>query len=107
MQILTGMNGVPDWSRDFVAGAVYSGLAIGRSSDDFAGSDTITRIEAATMVSNMLKRLPNYQLADLTQFTDSADVPDWAKPESLTGCCQVIRTEPCCPMRRLPGPRHW
>ncbi len=77
--ILAGMKGVPDWSQDFVAGAVYSGLAIGRSGDDFAGNAPITRIEAAVVVSNFLKRLPNYQPADLTQFKDAADVPDWAQ----------------------------
>jgi hypothetical protein len=78
-QVLGGMTGVPDWSRDFVAGAVYSGLATGESSGTFAGNDPITRIEAAVMVSNMLKRLPNYQPADLSQFADEADVAVWAR----------------------------
>ena len=77
--ILAGMKGVPDWSQDFVAGAVYSGLAIGRANDDFAGNAPITRIEAAVVVSNFLKRLPNYQPADLAQFKDAADMPDWAQ----------------------------
>jgi len=31
------------------------------------------------MVSNMLKRLPNYQPADLSQFADEADVAVWAR----------------------------
>ncbi len=77
--IIAGMQGVPVWSQDFVAGAIYSGLASGVSPNDFAGNEPITRIEAAIMVSNMLKRLPNYQPADLSQFADAADVPDWAK----------------------------
>ena len=35
--------------------------------------------EAAVVVSNFLKRLPNYQPADLAQFKDAADIPDWAQ----------------------------
>ncbi|MGD0622704.1 MAG: S-layer homology domain-containing protein [Thermacetogeniaceae bacterium] len=84
-QVLGGMTGIPDWSRDFVAGAVYSGLATGESNGSFAGNDPITRIQAAIMVSNMLKRLPNYQPADLSQFADAADVPVWAKAAVAEG----------------------
>ena len=84
-QILSGITGIPDWSRDFVADAVYGGLVVGRPDGDFGGNDPITRIEAAIIISNMLKRLPNYQPADLAQFADAADVPDWAKEGVANG----------------------
>lgn len=87
--ILAGMKGIPDWARDFVAGAVSSGLATGRTSGDFAGDAVITRIEAAVMISNMIHRLPGYNPDDLSHFKDFADIPDWAKGlisgEVLTG----------------------
>ncbi len=83
--VLAGMKGVPGWARDFIAGALSSGLTTGRTPDDFAGDAIITRIEAAAMVSNMLNRLPDYEPVDLSQFTDSADVPDWAKKAVSSG----------------------
>lgn len=78
-RLLAGMKGVPEWASDAIAAALASGLANGRSPGDFAGDEPITRIEAAAMVSNFLKRLPDYRPADLAQFRDAADVPDWAK----------------------------
>jgi hypothetical protein len=78
-QVLAGWQGVPDWSRDFVAGMVYSGLAKGEGSDDFAGNDPITRAEAATMIGNVMQKMNIYTPASLTQFSDAADVPDWAR----------------------------
>lgn len=77
--ILAGMRGVPDWAQEYIAGALSSGLATGRTSDDFAGDTAITRIEAATMISNMLNRLPGHKTADLSHVKDFADVPDWAR----------------------------
>lgn len=77
--ILAGMIGVPDWAQDFIAAALTSGLASGRTSNDFAGDAMITRIEAATMISNMLKRLPDYEPSDISNVKDFADIPDWAK----------------------------
>lgn len=84
-RILAGVKNVPDWARANVAAAMASGLATGRSDGDFAGNDPITRIEAAAMVSNMLKKLPNYRPADLSQFRDAPDVPDWAKAAVADG----------------------
>lgn len=84
-RILAGVKNVPDWARANVAAAMASGLATGRSDGDFAGNEPITRIEAAAMVSNMLKKLPNYKPADLSQFKDAADTPDWAKAAVADG----------------------
>lgn len=87
--VLTDMRGVPDWAQDFIAAALSSGLATGRTSNDFAGDAIITRIEAATMISNMLNRLPDHEQSDISHVKDFADVPDWAKgivaDEVLTG----------------------
>ncbi|WP_334110505.1 S-layer homology domain-containing protein, partial [Thermodesulfitimonas autotrophica] len=82
---ISGMNGVPGWCRDAVATALASGLAKGREPGDFAGDEPITRIEAAAMVSNALKKIPGYKPADLSQFKDAADVPDWAKAAVADG----------------------
>lgn len=76
---LSGMKGVPSWAEDAIAAALLSGLATGREPGDFAGDEPITRIEAAVMVSNFLKRLPGYSPADLSSFADAADVPEWAR----------------------------
>jgi hypothetical protein len=84
-QVLSGMTGIPVWSRDFVAGAVYCGLVSGEGNGSFAGDDPITRIQAAIIVSSFLKRLPNYTPADLSQFADAADVPSWARDAVADG----------------------
>jgi uncharacterized repeat protein (TIGR02543 family) len=84
-QVLAGWTGVPDWAKDFVAGMVYSGIVQGEAAHDFDGNAPITRIEAAVLVSKVLDRLPDYQPADLSQFADSADVPDWAKAAVASG----------------------
>jgi hypothetical protein len=84
-QVLAGWSGVPDWSRDFVAGMVYSGLIQGEAPGYFAGNNPITRIEAAVLVSKVLNKLPNYKPADLSQFKDAADVPDWARAAVVDG----------------------
>ncbi|WP_156896593.1 S-layer homology domain-containing protein [Desulfovirgula thermocuniculi] len=78
-RVLSGVRGVPEWASDAIAAALLSGLASGRGQGDFAGDEPITRIEAAVMVSNFLKRLPGYEPADLAPFRDAQDVPDWAK----------------------------
>jgi|GEM_PF-3485549 len=78
-RILAGMKGVPAWAKGNIAVALASGLASGREPGDFAGDEAITRIEAAVMVSKALKRIPGYKPADLTQFKDAQDVPEWAR----------------------------
>jgi len=83
--ILSGMSGVPDWAAEHIAAALASGLAKGRDGNDFAGDEPITRIEAAAMVSNALKKLPGYKPADLSAFLDTQDVPDWAKAAVADG----------------------
>lgn len=84
-RILVGMKGVPAWAKGNIASALASGLAKGREPGDFAGDEAITRIEAAVMVSNALKKLPNYRPADLSGFKDAADVPAWAKAAVADG----------------------
>lgn len=84
-RVLSGMKGVPAWARGSVAAALASGLASGRAPGDFAGDEPITRIEAAAMVSNFLKRLPGYSPADLAAFRDAADVPEWARAAVADG----------------------
>ncbi len=86
-RILAGWEGVPDWARDNIAAALASGLTSGKGARHFAGDVPITRIEAAVMVSNLLKKLPGYpyQVADLSTFRDAAEVPDWAKGNVAKG----------------------
>ncbi|WP_165847819.1 S-layer homology domain-containing protein [Ammonifex thiophilus] len=82
---LAGMKGVPGWASDAVAAALLSGLASGRAPGDFAGDEAITRAEAAVMVSNFLKKLPDYSPADLSRFKDARDVPEWARAAVAEG----------------------
>ncbi|MGB9887897.1 MAG: S-layer homology domain-containing protein [Moorellales bacterium] len=84
-RVLSGTKGVPGWCRGAAAAALASGLASGRAPGDFAGDEPITRVEAAVMVSNFLKRLPGYSPADLAAFRDAADVPDWARAAVADG----------------------
>lgn len=84
-RILAGMKGVPTWARPNIAAALASGLASGRAPGDFAGDAPITRIEAAVMVSRALAKIPGYKPADLSQFKDAPDVPDWAKAAVADG----------------------
>ncbi|RPF41990.1 S-layer family protein [Thermodesulfitimonas autotrophica] len=77
-RVLSGVKNVPAWARTNVAAALASGLASGRAPGDFAGNEPITRIEAAAMVSNALKKI-GAKPADLSAFRDARDVPDWAK----------------------------
>ncbi len=84
-RVLANMKGVPGWAENAIAVALASGLASGRRPGDFAGDEQITRIEAAVMVSNALKKIPGYKPADLSQFKDAADVPDWAKAAVADG----------------------
>lgn len=95
-RVLAGMRGVPAWARGSIAAALASGLASGRAPGDFAGDENITRIEAAVMVSNFLKRLPDYSPADLAQFKDAADVPDWARAAVADG---VLGGYPDCTLK--------
>jgi len=95
-QILAGWQGVPDWSRDFVASMISSGLAKGEGSNDFAGNNTITRAEAATMIYNMLEKINpdlsqgSSQKTALQQFSDASDIPSWAQ----AGVAQVLTGYP-------------
>lgn len=69
---------IPSWARNMVAALTQAGYIEGRNSS-FAGDAPITRIEAAVMVSRILKAMPNYKPADLDEFKDAADIPEWAK----------------------------
>lgn len=75
---------VPGWAKGHIAAMVQAGLAEGRGSR-FEGDAPISRIEAAVMVSRVLNQLPDKPTADLTEFADAQDVPDWAKDAVKAG----------------------
>lgn len=80
------LKNVPGWAKEDVAAAVAAGLVRGRENNDFAGDEPITRIEAAVMVSNALKKLPEPGApADLARFKDAGAVPEWVKKAVVNG----------------------
>jgi hypothetical protein len=55
-----------------------AGLISGKG-NRFAPNDQLTRIEAAVIISNALKDVPGFGTpADLTIYTDSDQIPEWA-----------------------------
>ncbi len=69
---------IPQWARPYIAGMTKAGLVSGKG-DCFAPNDQLTRIEAAVIISNALRDVPGFGTpADLTVYTDSAQIPEWA-----------------------------
>ncbi len=64
------------WARDYIATAVYYGIADGYDTDTFGPDDLITREQMALMVVKAAK-LPVG--TDETTFADSADISWWAR----------------------------
>jgi hypothetical protein len=69
---------IPEWARPYIAGMTKAGLVSGKG-NRFAPNDQLTRIEAAVIISNALRDVPGFGTpADLTVYTDSAQIPEWA-----------------------------
>lgn len=72
-------NSIPKWAIDYVKAAYKNGIITGKAENDglyFAPNASITRAEAATIISRML---PEKLRADNTTFADNKDIPEWAK----------------------------
>ncbi|HNX28338.1 MAG TPA: S-layer homology domain-containing protein [Syntrophomonadaceae bacterium] len=66
------------WARPYIAAMTEAGLVNGKG-NSFAPNDQMTRLEAAIMISNALQDVPGFGTpADLSGYTDSADIPSWA-----------------------------
>lgn len=78
------------WYADAVAWAAKTGVVNGKGNNDFAPNDAISRQELAVMLFRYAKLIGMdvKTQAELTKFSDSADVADWAK-EAMTWCVGV------------------
>lgn len=75
------------WYADAVAWAAKTGVVNGKGNNDFAPNDAISRQELAVMLFRYAKLIGMdvKTQAELTKFSDSADVADWAR-EAMTWC---------------------
>lgn len=101
------------WYSAFVGTAYTYGIVNGKSETAFAPDDTITRQEAAVMISNSAKLCGlNIELGDaeirdiLAQFSDYTKASVWAR-NGLAFCCKenilsqdMIEIEPFVPIKR-------
>lgn len=68
---------ISDWAKPYVAAAFDSKLITGKKNGElihFAPQDTLTRAEAMTILGRSLEPLD-----DEVTFTDSEDIPSWAR----------------------------
>jgi hypothetical protein len=74
----TDADDIAGWARPFIASMTDAGLVRPKGSR-FAPQDEMTRIEAAVLISDALRDVPGFGTpADLSVFTDAAEVPSWA-----------------------------
>ncbi|MBN2980357.1 Ig-like domain-containing protein [Cohnella algarum] len=66
------------WARPLAAAAVDSGLVSGYADQTFRPAAPISRAEMTTMIARALQ-LPPDEEASAESFSDSADIPAWAK----------------------------
>ena len=70
----------PDWARSYVSAVVSAGLMKGKASDGegllFDPEGYITRAEVMQVFGGLLNS--DKEKADLSGFSDSADIPDWS-----------------------------
>jgi len=75
------INDIPEWAANAVAWAVSSGYINGVGNDDgtlnFRPNSTLSRAQAMTILGRIQPQ--GYAPADLTEFTDYADVPMWSE----------------------------
>ncbi|MDR2359763.1 MAG: phosphodiester glycosidase family protein [Oscillospiraceae bacterium] len=72
-------NDIPDWAADAVAYVVGMGYIKGVGGDDglyFQPNGTLTRAQAMTILGRIQPY--GYPLAELVNFKDYADIPDWS-----------------------------
>lgn len=78
-QLVFGDSGdIPLWARDYVKAMYEMGIIKGRANDNgtytFAPFENISRAEAMTILGRIIEDTETAQL----NFTDNADIPDWA-----------------------------
>jgi len=78
---------IPSWVRPAVAKATKADLVPFKGSE-FKPFDPITRIEAAVMVSRVLRKFNDFKVLDLTSFRDSAEIPGWAVGQVVEGAVE-------------------
>ena len=75
----TDADKVQQWAVDYVKAMASLGYITGRSDDGktvyFAPDDSITRAEAFTVIGRILNKTDGREL----NYTDSSQIPDWAK----------------------------
>lgn len=80
----TDYDKIPKWVIQ-AAGTLCKEKMLPQNGSDFLADKSITRIEAAVMISNAMKILTNTKAADLSKFTDSDEIADWVKGELVEG----------------------
>jgi hypothetical protein len=102
------MANIDAWAKDAAQAMYVLGIMKGNGTDDskiyFSPQATITRAQAITMLGRLQEK--GYAAAELTAFTDAADVPDWAAAHLKTMVAQNVingsngRLNPNAPMTR-------
>lgn len=80
----TDYDKIPKWVIE-AAGTLSKEKLLPQNGSEFLADKNITRIEAAVMISNAIEILTNTKAADLSKFTDSDEIADWAKGELVEG----------------------
>lgn len=77
-----------EWYSDAVAWASANGIVNGYSAELFGTNDSITRQDTVTILYRYLlyKGKAPSGAADLTKYTDSTEVSDYAKPAMMWAC---------------------
>ncbi len=76
---------IAGWARPFIASMTDAELVRGKG-DRFAPQDEMTRIEAAVLISDALRDIPDFGIpANLEAFTDYESIPSWAIGEVAQG----------------------
>jgi len=83
---------IDPWALDAAKAMYVLGIMKGSGTDDgkayFSPADTVTRAQAITMLGRLQEK--GYTSAELTQFTDATDVPDWATAHLKTMVAQGV-----------------
>jgi len=86
------MNRIDPWAMDAAKAMYVLGIMKGSATDDgktyFSPTSTITRAQAITMLGRLQEK--GYAIAELTEFTDAADVPDWSVQHFKTMVAQNV-----------------
>lgn len=83
---------IPTWAQPYVAAAIHTGIVIGEATETgnrvFRAQDGITRAEAASIINRALSLAADGRGL---QFSDSAEVPQWAAQSVInTTFAQIV-----------------